>query len=278
MDIFTYKIIYYVLILFLGFFLGYIIKKDNYEKSIQDEVFKAEKEYQNSGKRLEKIKEDYIETENRIQINRDLHKTQKDVVDKIKSQINALQQKIITSQNAFDDLKTKYEGILEDIKDFEKKIKNIKGEYQEISNIFEENEKLIVKKELLQDRYKKLTDQLAKLKNKKDVLQNNFNKFKLYKENLIKKEDSISERLNLILKKNEIGRYENEKELSQIAKSLKVKVLNYRYKFEELKQKLSYGKKIDKKDIDDFISKNGKERFVDKFLAKLFNINQKGDK
>ena len=52
-------------------------------------------------------------------------------------------------------------------------------------------------------------------------------------------------------------------------------MLNYKYKVKEIEEQLNSGLKIDKEEINHFISKNESERMIDKLFLKLFNSNDK---
>jgi chromosome segregation ATPase len=170
MDIFTYKIIYFILALFIGFFAGYMLKKENYEKKVQDEVYEYEKRFQDSAKKLEIIKENFLESENRVEINRDLYNTQKKVIDNIKNNIKSLKQKTISSQELGKDLDIQLENILEDIKKYENIVEKLEPEYQKIASYINENEEIVIKKELLKEELKKNEDKINALKAKSNTL------------------------------------------------------------------------------------------------------------
>ena len=278
MDIFTYKIIYFILALFLGFFLGYILKKENYEKKIQNEVYKIEHDFQESNKKLDITKENFMESENRLKINRDLHKTQKDIIENKKTNINNIKQKLIASQDAFNELDIRDKNLLEDIKEYEKNMEDIRPEYEKIATIFKENEELTIKFETLQEELKEAINQINILEKDKAKFQDKLSELKDYKESLTKELETLNSKITLIHNKENISNSYNEEELTQMAESLKVKVLNYKYKLEDLKNNINKGLNLDKEEIEYFISKNEEERLIDKFLSKIFNFSKKDNK
>jgi chromosome segregation ATPase len=278
MDIFTYKMIYFMLALFLGFFVGYMLKKDNYEKNVQNEVFEMEKEFQESNKNLELTKEKFLESENRLQINRDLHQTQKNVIDKTKNEIYNLKQKTISSQDGLNELNNKAKNIQEDIAEYEKKIENIKPDYKMIAETIKENDDMNIKQELLQSDLKKLEEQINSYKTHISELKNTFANLKNLNEEYKSREENLTAKINHIKDRSSISETQDEEKLLEMADALKVKVLNYKYKLEELEKNIQNGISINHDDVQNFISKNENERFVDKFVSKIFNFHKKEDK
>ena len=274
MDIFTYKIIYFMLALFIGFFVGYMLKKDNYEKKVQDEVYEYEKKFQDITKKLEIIKENFLESENRVEINRDLYNTQKKVIDNIKNNINSFKQKTISSQELEKDLDIQLENILEDIKKYENIAEKLKPQYQEIASYINENEEIVIKKELLEEELKTNEDKINALKAKSNTLHKELEDLQKLENEYSNINTKLSIKITQIKDKSNIVQNQTNEELSEILDSLKVKVINYKYKVEELEKNMN----INKEEVGNFISQNGEEKFIDKLISKFFNFNKKDPK
>ncbi len=274
-DIFTYKILYFTVALLLGFLVGYFLKKDSYEEKIKDSVKNYERKYEETLQKLKLSKENLSESQTRLDINKDLLQTQVNIVNKLDNNILAVKQKNISLQNAKQEMEIKLDNIKNQIKIYEEKIDEIKQKYSDIENNLTKHNSLLIE-------YEKVTGNRDILLNKIDELSKKSNLLSVKIQNINKKGIDLDEKifdiekdLEDIKEKENLLKSKRLEKLNSSIEETRVKFLNYKYKYEELTNKISNNVKIDKEEIENFILKNEEERLVDKMLSKITTARNK---
>jgi len=274
-DIFTYKIIYFIITLILGFLIGYMIKKGSYQKRIEVEVENKEKEFNTSSQNLREVNKQFIESENRFKINTDLISTQKDLIKKVEDEMVAIKQKIINLEEAKVELTTKLDESQIDLEKYKNKISSLKPQYEDAENIISENKSLSYERDNLSD---KLDISNHDVINIQTSIKKDDDLYKKYQNELLEKDDAIK-KLNIkytnLQDKKQITSDISSNNIENSLKELKIKVLNYKYEISDIKNKISNGIDITDEHIDKFIAKNEQERFIDKILPNIFNTKSK---
>jgi len=274
-DIFTYKIIYFIITLILGFLIGYMIKKGSYQKRIEVEVENKEKEFNTSSQNLREVNKQFIESENRFKINTDLISTQKDLIKKVEDEMVAIKQKIINLEEAKVELTTKLDESQIDLEKYKNKISSLKPQYEDAENIISENKSLSYERDNLSD---KLDISNHDIINIQTSIKKDDDLYKKYQNELLEKDDAIK-KLNIkytnLQDKKQITSDISSNNIENSLKELKIKVLNYKYEISDIKNKISNGIDITDEHIDKFIAKNEQERFIDKILPNIFNTKSK---
>jgi len=274
-DIFTYKIVYFLIALILGFLLGYLLKKNSYEKKIEKEVENREKSYDSSSTDLKETNKQLIESENRHKINIDLVTTQQSVISKIDDEIFTTKQKIVNLEEAKVELTTKLEDSQVELESYKQKISLLKPQYEDAESDTTKHESLKKKKESI---LKQLDISNSDLTTLAETIKKQNILYRDAEANLVAKDSDIillNTKYEKLINKKTINKNINKSELEAMEKDLRIKVLNYKYEIEDLKNNLANGKKIDSTYVDKFISKNEQERFIDKVINKIFNIKSK---
>ena len=274
-DIFTYKIIYFIITLILGFLIGYMIKKGSYQKRIEVEVENKEKEFNTSSQNLREVNKQFIESENRFKINTDLISTQKDLIKKVEDEMVAIKQKIINLEEAKVELTTKLDESQIDLEKYKNKISSLKPQYEDAENIISENKSLSYERDNLSD---KLDISNHDVINIQTSIKKDDDLYKKYQNELLEKDDAVK-KLNIkytnLQDKKQITSDISSNNIENSLKELKIKVLNYKYEISDIKNKISNGIDITDEHIDKFIAKNEQERFIDKILPNIFNTKSK---
>lgn len=274
-DIFTYKIVYFILALILGFLIGYIIKKNSYEDKVELEVEKLEKDFDNSSSELRDVNKNLIESENRHKINKDLILTQKDVISKIKDDIVQTKQKILNLEEAKVGLKENFNNSKVKLETYKDKISELKPEYENAEDDTKKYESL---QKLEKEQSEKLITSTATLKDIENTVLIEDNKIQECKDSISIQEENINTLKNSYKRledKKPSNKPINKSELEKSAEDLRIKVLNYKYEIIKQKDKISKGITDNSKNIDEFVSKNEQKRFIDKFISNIFSIKNK---
>ena len=254
-DIFTYKIFYFTVALLVGFLIGYFLKKDSYEEKIKDSVKDYEKKYEETIQKLKLSKENLAESQTRLDINKDLLETQLSIINKLDKNILAIKQKNISVQESKQDLYTKLDNIKNQIQRYEEEINNIKPKYSKIENNINKHNNLIIELETLSQEKDTLENNMQELSQKSNLLSEKIQKLNKNDAELDIKISELEEQLQDIKKKENLIYAENTDKLDSLIEDTRVKFLNYKYKYEDLTNKLSNSIKIDMEDIKKFILK-----------------------
>jgi len=189
----------------------------------------------------------------------------------LKESTKEYEKKIITFQDAKEATQYKITDTIEDIEILKKSIKKIKKEFLGIDDVVREHESLEHEKEYLSIEIETLENNLKTFINNKNKLRDKISQNQKFLQLLEQDISDLEDKKEKFEKYKKLQKNTNFENIDdEIAKN-KTKMLNYKYKVEEVEEKLSKGEKIDKEDIRNFIAKNEDERFIDKFIGKLFN-------
>jgi|GEM_PF-6794484 len=275
MEIFDIQLVYFIFALILGFIIGILLKKSSAGVNMKKKVEEFEKEFYLSRDRLDKKSEEYFDTKNKFQINKDLIDSQNNLEKRSKDSINDYKKKITAIQEANKNLEDELTILNKEIATLESDINSYKKDYNSVNSIVKEVEKLkLEEKNLLfeieenENNIKKFTDNKISLTTKlfsaKKDLSTIEHEIELFKDKML----DLKRQKNILKNKN-YSSIDDEYEKA------KTKMLNYKYKVKELEEQLKNGLKIDKEEINNFISKNESERFIDKLFLKIFNNSEK---
>ena len=269
-DIFDYKVVYFAISLLLGFILGYLINKKNAEYKVSNDLTNLEKKYKSSQKKLDIQNDLFFDTKNRYQVNKDIVQTQSILEEKSKNNINNYKQKLISLQEARKDLEEQESSYNQEISYYKKNLQDVKLKFSSINNLVKNYERLRMEKDEFLLKIEELKTLENKLESNKKLLEE---KLKDFKNKDILLDSEIIDLKNKIFDLQEKKKLLKNNDLKDIDKELentRTKMLNYKYKLEDVEQRLSKGLKVDREDLVGFIHKNEEERFIDRVFNKLF--------
>jgi len=270
-SLLSFKLLYFILALVFGFVLGYLLLRDYSEKRAVKIVKTLEDKIVKTREKQEEVNRELFEIKNKLQISKDLLATQYQNQEKLKENTKEYEKKIITFQDAKEATQNKITDTLEDIETLKKSIKKIKKEYLGIDDVVREHESLEHEKQYLNIEIESLENNLKTFINNKNKLRENISQNQKFLQLLEQDISNLEDKKERLEKYKKVQRDTNFKNIDEEIEKNKTKMLNYKYKVEEVEDKLLKGYKIDKEDIKSFIAKNEDERFIDKFIGKLFN-------
>jgi len=276
-DIFTYKMIYFIFALLVGFFLGYFLKRDSYEDKVKDDVREYEKKFEESSYKLNVSNDELKESNNRLKINQDLLETQQNMVQKIDDDIALVKNKSISLQEAKKEQEVELDNIKNQINEYEEEIKSIRVKYAQVEQELKLNQELSLKLQSLKEQEESLQDKKNKLEktilDEKDKITSVIEKEK----ELVSFQKELQDKIRYISEKKALLDGENLQEIKNLVEDTRVKYLNYKYKCEEIEEKISNNITFDKEEIENFIKKNEEQRLVDKVLSKFKSLRNSDD-
>jgi len=270
-SLLSFKLLYFILALIFGFVLGYIFLQKQSENKVLKTIKDLEDDIIKTRQDQDDINSQFFDIKNKLQISKDLLSTQYQNQEKLKENTKEFEKKIITFQEAKETTQNKITNTLEDIEVLKKDIEKIKKEFLGIDDVVREHESLNHEKQYLSMEIETLENNINTFIKNKNKLRENLSQNQKFLQLLEQDISDLSNKKKRLEKYKELQRTANFEDIDKEIEKNKTKMLNYKYKVEEIEDKLSKGYKVDKDEIKNFIAKNEDERFIDKFIGKLFH-------